>query len=67
MIRFFRKTSSCSIETLLGFIVVVTLHRFKALLMGIFSTVSEKINVFLINTVLGQISVIANDMVFLKN
>ena len=27
----------------------------------------EKINVFLINTVLGQVSVIANDMVFLKN
>ena len=27
----------------------------------------EKINVFLINTVLGQVSVNANDMVFLKN
>ena len=29
--------------------------------------VFEKIDVFLINTVLGQVSVIANDMVFLKN
>ena len=31
------------------------------------STVFEKINVFLIDTLLGQVSVIANDMVFLKN
>ena len=27
----------------------------------------EKINVFLVNTVLGQVSVIANNMFFLKN
>ena len=31
------------------------------------STVFDKINVFLVNTVLGQVSVIANNMLFLKN
>ena len=30
-------------------------------------TVLEKINDFLVNTVLGQVSVIANDMFFQKN
>ena len=30
-------------------------------------TVFEKINDFLVNTVLGQVSVIANDMFFQKN
>ena len=34
--------------------------------MWILSTVFEKINVFLVNTVLGQVSVIANDMLFQK-
>ena len=40
-----------------------TLRRLKALLIRIYSTVAEKINVFLINIVLGQVSVIANDIV----
>ena len=35
--------------------------------MWILSIVFEKVNVFLINIVLGQVSIIANDMVFLKN
>ena len=35
--------------------------------MWILSTVFEKINDFLVNTVLGQVSVIANDMFFQKN
>ena len=35
--------------------------------MWILSTVFEKINVFLVNTVLGQVGVIANDMFFQKN
>ena len=35
--------------------------------MWIQSTVFEKINVFLVNTVLGQISVIASDGLFQKN
>ena len=30
-------------------------------------TVFDKINVFLVNTVLGQVNVIANNMFFLKN
>ena len=35
--------------------------------MWIKSTVFEKINVFLVNTVLGQVSVIPNDMFFEQN
>ena len=35
--------------------------------MWILSTVFEKINDFLVNTALGQVSVIANDMFFQKN
>ena len=34
---------------------------------GSLSTVFEKINVFSVNTVLGQVNVIANNMFFLKN
>ena len=44
-------------------ILYVVLKHFYVNLIDSF----EKINVFLINTVLGQVSVIANDMVFLKN
>ena len=35
--------------------------------MSISTTVFEKINDLLVNTVLGQVSVIANDMFFQKN
>ena len=42
------------------------LHWFKAFLCE-FNPAFEKINVFLVNTVLGQVSVIANNMFFLKN
>ena len=43
------------------------LRRFRAFLSEFNQQFLKKINVFLINTVLGQVSVGANDMVFLKN
>ena len=42
------------------------LYVVLSILMWILVTVIEKINVLLINTVLGQNSIFANDMVFLK-
>ena len=41
--------------------------RFRAFLFEFNRQFLKKINVFLINTVLGQVGVIANDMIFLKN
>ena len=43
------------------------LHRFKAFFSEFNRLFFEKINVFLKNTVLGQVSVIASNMFFLKN
>ena len=64
---FSEKLAVVQLKNYLVLLKLSTLHRFKALLMGIYSTVSEVITVFLINTVLGQVSVIANDMVLSKN
>ena len=52
-----------------GFVLLkfCTLRCFTAFLCEFNRQFLKKINVFLINTVLGQVSVIANDMVFLKN
>ena len=44
-----------------------TLHRFKTFLCEFNRQFFEKINVFSVNSVLGQVSVIANDMFFQKN
>ena len=44
-----------------GFRVFLYINRFK------FFSVFEKINVFSVNTNLGQVSMIANDMFFQKN
>ena len=41
----------------------IGLKHFYVSLIAVF----EKINVFLVNTVLGQVNVIANNMFFLKN
>ncbi len=43
------------------------LHWFKAFLCEFNRLFLRKNNVFLVNTVLGQVSVIANNMFFLKN
>ena len=50
----------------LGTIVVLYITSLYSILMWILVTVIEKINVLLINTVLGQNSIFPNDMVFLK-
>ena len=47
----------------LSSVLYVVLEHFYLNLIDSF----EKNNVFLINSVLGEVSVIANDMVFLKN
>ena len=44
----------------LGSILVLLFTSFKSILKWILVTVFEKINVLLINTVLGQVSIIAN-------
>ena len=54
-------------EKVICSIVFLYITSFYSIFMWISSTVSEKINVFLENTVLGQVSVIANDMLFQKN
>ena len=64
---FFQKTSSNSMEKVICSIVFLYITSFKSILMWISVTVFEKINDFLANTVLGQVSVIANDMFFQKN
>ena len=64
---FFWKTSSNSLEKLLGFIAFQCFTLVESIFMWVQSNVFEKINVFLVNTVLGPVSVIANNMFFLKN
>ena len=54
-------------EKVFGSIVFLYNTSLKSILMWISMTVFEKINDFLVNTVLGQFSVIANDMIFQKN
>ena len=54
-------------EKVFGSIVFLYNTSFKSILMWISMTVFEKINDFLLNTVLGHFSVIANDMFFQKS
>ena len=54
-------------EKVFGSIVFLYNTSFKSILMWISMTVFEKINDFLVNTVLGHFSVIANDMFFQKS
>ena len=54
-------------EKVFGSIVFLYNTSLKSILMWISMTVFEKINDFLVNTVLGQFSVIASDMFFQKN
>ena len=54
-------------EKVFGSIVFLYNTSFKSIFLWISMTFFEKINDFLVNTVLGQFSVIANDMFFQKN
>ena len=51
----------------LSFNLVLYFTSFKGILLWILSTVFEKINVSLKYFDLGQVSIIANDIVFLRN
>ena len=53
-------------EKVLGFIVVLYITSFWNIFVWILSTVLEKMNVFAVNTNLGKVSMIANDMFFRK-
>ena len=54
-------------EKVFGSSVFLYNTSFKSILMWISMTVFEKINDFLVNTVLGHFSVIAKDMFFQKS